>query len=46
MHFCTEELQMILFVLNSGAEHLGRYVRAYGIYACDCARCLARRIFT
>ena len=45
MHFCIEEVQMFLFVLNSGAEHVGRYVRAYGIYVCSCARCLARKVF-
>lgn len=45
MHFCNDELQIILLIARDGMEHLLRYAKATTIYVCFCARCYARRIF-
>lgn len=44
MHFCGDELMILLLVIDRGIEHAWRYTKACGLYACSCARCLVTRI--
>jgi hypothetical protein len=45
MHFCTDELQMILFIARDGMEHVLRYAKAATLYTCYCVRCTAQKFF-
>lgn len=44
MHFCNDELAVILMIVDRQAEHFWRYAKGMFYYTCYRVRCLKQRI--